>query len=323
MVKYPNRLDSRSAQVVIRNIKRIAASGRSVVCTIHQPSTPIFSAFDSLLLLQRGGETVFFGPCVSLPAYFQSYPGVPSLSPKVNPATWMLEVIGAGTTEASQSRARESDFHTLYIASELCASNEMRLRESFGERETDKGDSEAVDERVFGYSSSYLTQTRWLLYRAALTYWRNPSYTLGRYFVNIVIALIFASAFPQQDYSTYIAVVSRAAVIYITALFTGILGMMSVMPVAIADRAVFYREDQSKMYSTALYSLVYNIIEVSLYICVYVCIVHLYTNNIHIYLSLHRFHTSLLPHCHSLCRSSTLSAMTLLVTVERSSCGIG
>jgi ABC-type multidrug transport system ATPase subunit len=54
-------LDSRAAQVVIRNIKRVAASGRSIVCTIHQPSTIIFSAFDALLLLQRGGQTVFFG----------------------------------------------------------------------------------------------------------------------------------------------------------------------------------------------------------------------------------------------------------------------
>eukprot|EP01034_Spumella_vulgaris_P047486 gene47486-biopygen33849 len=47
-------LDARAAQVVIRCIKRMAASGRSIVCTIHQPSAVIFDAFDSLLLLKRG-----------------------------------------------------------------------------------------------------------------------------------------------------------------------------------------------------------------------------------------------------------------------------
>jgi ABC-type multidrug transport system ATPase subunit len=73
-------LDSRAAQVVMRSIRRVAASGRSVVCTIHQPSYPIFSAFDSLLLLRRGGQTVFFGPlgdhCENLINFFQDAPGV-------------------------------------------------------------------------------------------------------------------------------------------------------------------------------------------------------------------------------------------------------
>ena len=73
-------LDSRAAQVVMRSIRRVAASGRCVVCTIHQPSYPIFSGFDSLLLLKRGGQTVYFGPlgekCSNLINFFETAPGV-------------------------------------------------------------------------------------------------------------------------------------------------------------------------------------------------------------------------------------------------------
>jgi ABC-type multidrug transport system ATPase subunit len=73
-------LDSRAAQVVARSIRRVAASGRSIVCTIHQPSLPIFRNFDSLLLLRRGGQTVFFGSlgdnCENLINFFQSAPNV-------------------------------------------------------------------------------------------------------------------------------------------------------------------------------------------------------------------------------------------------------
>lgn len=72
-------LDSRSAQVAIRCFKRLLNGGRTIVCTIHQPSTEIFESFDSLLLLKRGGQTVFFGKlgerCESLISYFEGIPG--------------------------------------------------------------------------------------------------------------------------------------------------------------------------------------------------------------------------------------------------------
>ena len=34
----------------------------AAVCTIHQPSIDIFEAFDELVLLKRGGETIYCGP---------------------------------------------------------------------------------------------------------------------------------------------------------------------------------------------------------------------------------------------------------------------
>ncbi len=55
-------LDSRAALVVMRVVKNIAATGRTVLCTIHQPSSEVFYLFDYLLLLKSGGETVYFGP---------------------------------------------------------------------------------------------------------------------------------------------------------------------------------------------------------------------------------------------------------------------
>jgi len=41
-------LDARSAAIVIRAVKNISETGRTVVCTIHQPSTEIFEAFDEV-----------------------------------------------------------------------------------------------------------------------------------------------------------------------------------------------------------------------------------------------------------------------------------
>jgi len=47
-------LDARSAQIVMRAIRKVAETGRAVLCTIHQPSTYLFEMFDSLLLLKKG-----------------------------------------------------------------------------------------------------------------------------------------------------------------------------------------------------------------------------------------------------------------------------
>jgi len=75
----------------MRGLKRIALSGRAICATIHQPSIAIFSDFDSLLLLKRGGEVVFCGELgdksENLINYFENYDRTPRIQPGENPAT--------------------------------------------------------------------------------------------------------------------------------------------------------------------------------------------------------------------------------------------
>jgi len=41
-------LDARAAAVVMRAVKNVVGTGRTVACTIHQPSIDIFEAFDEV-----------------------------------------------------------------------------------------------------------------------------------------------------------------------------------------------------------------------------------------------------------------------------------
>lgn len=54
-------LDSQSAFNIVRFLKKLANAGQAILCTIHQPNAALFENFDRLLLLQRGGQTVYFG----------------------------------------------------------------------------------------------------------------------------------------------------------------------------------------------------------------------------------------------------------------------
>ena len=87
-------LDARAAAIVMRTVKNTVRTGRTVVCTIHQPSFEIFQAFDELLLLQRGGATLYFGEMgkesQTLIDYFQDL-GADPIEKGYNPATWVLE----------------------------------------------------------------------------------------------------------------------------------------------------------------------------------------------------------------------------------------
>ncbi|VAI40962.1 unnamed protein product [Triticum turgidum subsp. durum] len=54
-------LDARAAAIVMRAVRNTVNTGRTVVCTIHQPSIDIFESFDELLLMKRGGQVIYAG----------------------------------------------------------------------------------------------------------------------------------------------------------------------------------------------------------------------------------------------------------------------
>ncbi|KAF5468743.1 hypothetical protein F2P56_012873, partial [Juglans regia] len=53
-------LDSASAFFVTQTLRGLSRDGRTVIASIHQPSSEVFELFDRLYLLS-GGKTVYFG----------------------------------------------------------------------------------------------------------------------------------------------------------------------------------------------------------------------------------------------------------------------
>ncbi|CAI5462083.1 unnamed protein product, partial [Closterium sp. Yama58-4] len=248
-------LDSRAADIVVRGIRNIAATGRSTICTIHQPSRRLFFAFDWLYLMKRGGEVVYFGPIghngCNLLNYFESLPGLPKCRDDQNPATYMLEMIGAGIGHAAMR-----DFALDYAESVLAADNQEQLDAiRFGRGEY------GPEPTVKGYAATFGTMTRVVFLRQFRTYWRNVSYSFGRIMFSIILGLILGSAFWQINYTTTPGFASRQGLIYVALVFVAVVNANNVIPQVNAERPVYYREKASNMYSAFLYNLSWGLIE--------------------------------------------------------------
>lgn len=76
-------LDARAAAIVMRTVRNTVDTGRTVVCTIHQPSIDIFESFDELILMKMGGQIVYAGPLGQhshkIIEYFEAISGVPRI----------------------------------------------------------------------------------------------------------------------------------------------------------------------------------------------------------------------------------------------------
>ncbi|XP_052138981.1 ABC transporter G family member 49 isoform X3 [Oryza glaberrima] len=245
-------LDARAAAIAMRAVKNVAETGRTVVCTIHQPSIEIFEAFDELMLIKRGGELIYAGPlgqhsCMVI-QYFQSIPGVPKIKDNYNPSTWMLEV-----TSTSMEAQLGVDFAQIYTGSSICKDKDELIK---GFSMPPPGTSDLHFPTRF--PQKFLEQFKACLWKQFLSHWRTPSYNLVRIVFMAFSSIIFGVLYWQQGNIRHIndqqGLFTILGCMYGITIFTGINNSQSAMPFVAVERSVMYRERFAGMYSPWAYS---------------------------------------------------------------------
>jgi len=92
---------------IVQNLSDLAKRGKTIICTIHQPSSEIFEMFDYLCLVVEG-RSAFFGSPSQAKVFFKNQNF--HLPPNYNPADFYIKslAIQPYDKENSQKKIRVS-----------------------------------------------------------------------------------------------------------------------------------------------------------------------------------------------------------------------
>jgi ABC-type multidrug transport system ATPase subunit/ABC-type multidrug transport system permease subunit len=250
-------LDGDSAFSIVRLLRKLADSGQTILCTIHQPSFEVISQFDSLLLLVAGGKTAYFGSlgprCHSVTEYFGRHGR--SCHDTENPADYILALAADSSV----------DWATVWKDSAECKSADNHLTKMLehvdhaGDALDDSDPKDGQDHIVF--AAPPIMQLRFVLGRAFVNYWRDPDYVLGKLQLNCIMGLINGLNFLQMS-NTLTESRNHIFSIFI-GIITGPVLTLQIEPRFIALRDQFLaREKDAGIYHWSIFVLSASIVEI-------------------------------------------------------------
>lgn len=190
-------LDSQTAWSICSLMKKLTLSGQAIMCTIHQPSALLFQEFDRLLLLKKGGETVYFGDigpnASTMIEYFERNGAETKCPPDANPAEWMLRAIGAAPgTKSTQ------DWFAVWRGSP----EYQKLHENLASLATaglqyQKEATNLVEST--SYAAPMTTQIYEVTKRFAQQLWRTPTYIYSKVALCLLSPLFVGFTYWKTD----------------------------------------------------------------------------------------------------------------------------
>ncbi|KAH6613067.1 ABC-2 type transporter-domain-containing protein [Boeremia exigua] len=247
-------LDSQSAWSIVKLLRDLADAGQSILCTIHQPSSTLIDQFDRLLLLAKGGRTVYFGDLgkdsQKVLDYFTSY-GAPPCPAGANPAEYVLEQIGAGATGQATL-----DWPSVWAASSERQAVTERIDRIQAQSSPSPDMPLAAPKRSF--SLNWFQQYNLVQKRLFVQQWRSAGYIKSKLAINILGGLFIAFTFYKEP-SSIQGLQNKVFAIFMMLIICLIL-MVLVQPRLIDLRKIYdVREKHSNMYHWSVF-IVSNII---------------------------------------------------------------
>lgn len=239
-------LDSQTSWSICNLMETLVQNGQAVLCTIHQPSAILFQRFDRLLLLAKGGKTVYFGDIGrnsrTLVDYFVRHGG--SDCPEhVNPAEYMLETIGA-----APGAHTDIDWPAVWRESEEYRGVHSELTRLNGLAVDTSTANNTVMVSDYTEFAAPLSAQMWLVFKRTLEqYFRTPTYIYSKAFVVLGSAALLGFSFFQSQ-NTQQGLQSQMLGVFLF-LFVVIQLIFQIIPMFAVQRTLYEsRERQSRTY---------------------------------------------------------------------------
>jgi len=244
-------LDSFTANKIVKLLVDQSRLGKTVVATIHQPSSGTFALFDRLLLLMDG-HTIYQGPAKDAVGYYGNLGfDIPKYA---NPADYFLK-----------------EFYVPYKKTEDDLIKLDKLVKGYQERqagEVDKQDKAITHDEVNSdsldahfHSTPFCRELGLLLKRTLKNLYRDPQSTRVRIIQTIVmvvlIDLVFWNMGDDQE-----GIQGKAGFAFFISINQIMMSLFSVLLLFLVERPVFLREYASKMYGVWSYFISKSIIEI-------------------------------------------------------------
>ncbi|XP_054799077.1 ABC transporter G family member 15-like [Prosopis cineraria] len=258
-------LDSASAFFVVQTLRTVARDGRTVISSIHQPSSEVFALFDDLFLLS-GGETVYFGEAKMAVEFFAEA-GFPCPH-KRNPSDHFLRCINSdfdivtATLKGSQRIGdipNSADPFMNMATAEIKAMLVEKYRRSVYARRTKERTLELSNidgieaETQTGSQASWWKQLVTLTTRSFVNMSRDVGYYWLRIIIYVIVSICVGTIYFDVGYS-YTSILARGAC---GGFISGFMTFMSIggFPSFIEEIKVFHRERLNGYYGVAVYIL--------------------------------------------------------------------
>lgn len=238
-------LDALSARMICETLVRLARAGRTVIATIHQPSSQVFQLFDRLLLLSRG-EQIFYGPLNYAAAFFERV-GQP-IPPLTNPADHYLETI-------NYDFKNEKPAHIQALLEAYVDSPERTQLLGCIDQQAG-GDVEIPDK----YETGWWTQTYWLTIRTFWCYLRDPGVFWARFIMYFMLALMMGTLYLRMSYSAS-TIQDRSSVLFFSVAFLCFMSIAA-LPAFLVEKEIFVRERRNAYYGVSPYAVSHILIGV-------------------------------------------------------------
>jgi len=239
-------LDSFMAQTLVEAMRDMTQEGRTVISTIHQPSSEVFALFDRVLLMAEG-RVAFLGLTTDALRFFERCNKV--CPRNYNPADFFIATLAVHPEHEDESRRELSDLCDLYDQQD--GQQVMKLVEENSTRKDDwTGNSNQYTKK--DYKASYVGQFSAVLKRSILQVIREPLQLRIKIIQTIMISLLLGLIFLGQEYDQG-GVLNLQSCLFLLLTNMSFNNAFGVINTFCGDMEVLKREHENAMYRTDVF----------------------------------------------------------------------